>query len=130
MQFQTLHRDVLQLVSERNPYNWAIAPGDEKAFITYIRFDDLQSAINYGKNLIRCGWGSEFDARPVRRFELGGYELKIRGLSQANLEKLVEELEARVWLNSVFDAAQLEAQHQLHCDRADLMADYYDSAWF
>lgn len=130
MQFQTLHRDVLQLVSESNPYNWVIAPGDEKAFITYIRFDDLQSAINYGKNLVSCGWATEFTARSAKRFE-GGYEIKVRGLSQASLEKLVEEMEAKDWINGVFfDAAQLEELYQLHCDRRDLEADVYDSAWY
>ncbi len=131
MQFQTLHRDVLQLISESNPYNWAIAPGDEKAFISYFRFDDLQSATNYGKNLISCGWATEFNVRPAERFETGGYEIKVRGLSQVNLEKLVEEMEAKDWINGVFfDAAQLEAQYQLHCDRLDLEADVYDSAWY
>lgn len=130
MQFKTLHRDVLQLVSESNPHNWVIAPGDEKAFIVYIRFNELRPAINYGKNLVCCSWATEFETRPAKRFELGGYELKIRGLSQANLQKLVEELEAQDWINGMFDAAQLEAQHQLHFERQTLEADHFDSAWF
>ena len=126
MQFQRLHRDILQLVSG-NVLNWPVVPG-EQAFISYFRFDDQAIATAYGKSLIACRWAKEFELRKAKWFE-SGYELKIKGLSQIELEILVREFESKDWINGLFDAQGLEAQYQLHCDRRDLEADYYDSAW-
>lgn len=123
MNLKTLHRDVLQLTSNSNPHGWPVSAGETKAFIAYIRFDDWDIGIAYGKSLVLTHWAKEFEIRKAKRFA-SGYEVKLKGLSQVQLETLVHEFESKDWLNELFDA-----QYQAHCDRADLMADYYDSAW-
>lgn len=122
MHFQTLHRDVLQLVPDSNPHSWPADSGDQ-AFITYFRFDDQAIATAYGKSLIATHWAKEFEVRTSIRFE-SGYEVKVIGLSRLQIETLVNEFKSKDWLNELFDA-----QYQAHCDHADLMADHYDSAW-
>lgn len=122
MQFKTLHRDVLQLVSDSNSHDWPVAHG-EQAFISYFRFDDRDIALSYGKSLVNTCWAKEFEIRTAKRFQ-SGYELKVKGLSGLQLEILVNEFKSKDWLNELFDA-----QYEQVCDRADLMADHYDSAW-
>jgi hypothetical protein len=128
--FKALHHDVLQLFNESNFWDWPIASGDTVAFIAYFRFDDRDSARNYGKYLLTNGLAESFQLRSARRFMAAGFEIKVYGLSQKTLNELVEEFEARDWVNSVFfDGPRLEALYRALCDRDSLQADDYDSTW-
>lgn len=130
MLIEQRHRNVLQIVTNSNPHNWP--KGDESdfcAFLAYFRFDDRYEAINYGNNLLKNGWAIDFEIREAKRFD-SGFEIKVRGLSESNLETLVREFEAQDWMNAVFfDGPALENAYQIERDRSDLEADHFDSSW-
>lgn len=107
-----LHKHVVKLIDGENEMNWA------HGFLTYIQFENKEEAGNYGKNLVKVGLATECLLRSAKRFD-SGYELKIRGLSEKDLKKLVFEFESADWMDQVFWEVR---------DRQDLMQ-VDDTAW-
>jgi len=116
---ETLHQDVLQLISNMILWIGPFLPGETKPSLLVVDWD-------IG---IACA-GKACCSLTGRKFEIGKAkavrlrsEVKLKGLSQCN-ETLVT-----VGIKGLAQRAVLMPV-QAHCDRADLMADYYDSAWF
>lgn len=103
-------------------YGWGNAEGGRPAFLAYVGCDRANAFILARWYAERFGVVCEVRSAKRLPFEC---EIKIRNLKRSDLQGLLSCFRAAETEQRMYDAL-----YEAECDRADLMADHYDSAWF